>query len=54
LDAIRQNRGKEVVGARECLGLTLEIDLSIFVEIGQINGHAGIEYRVQFVAFGSA
>lgn len=47
---VRQDRGQKSVGADESLGLALEVHLAIFVEIGVVGGHAGVQDRVELVA----
>ncbi len=51
---VRQDRREEAVGAGERLGLALEVDLPVLVELVLVDGHAGIEDRVELVAVGAA
>jgi hypothetical protein len=52
--AVRNHRRKESVGAAEHLGLALEVDLLVLVKRLSIDGHAGIEDRVELVAVSAA
>ena len=50
---VGQDRRQELVGAHERLGLALELDLPVFVEVLLVDGDAGIEDRVELVAVGA-
>ena len=51
---VGQDRREEAVGAAERLGLALEVDLAVLVELLVVDRHAGIEDRVELVAVGAA
>ena len=51
---VGQDRGEEAVGAHERLGLALEVDLAVLVELLLVDGDAGVEDRVELVAVRAA
>ena len=51
---VGKDEGKKAVSADEALGLALEIHLTIFLEFALVDRYAGVENRIQLVAFGSA
>ena len=51
---VGKDAGKKVVSADESLGFTLEIYLTIFLEFALVDRYAGVENRIQLVAFGPA
>ena len=50
---VGQDGGEEVVGAGEGLGLALEVDLAVLVELFVVGRDTGVEDRVKAVAVGS-
>ena len=51
---VGQDGRQEAVGADERLGLALEVDLAVLVELRGVGGHAGVEDGVELVAVGPA
>ena len=51
---VREDRGEKAVGADEAFGVALERHLPVLVQLALIDRHAGVQDRVEPVAFGPA